>query len=237
MSSVLCKVVSVLIQFIWTLICGSLAIHKLRNINDDFVDILDGIPEPQVRIVNDEQFLGPVHIICSQPLINTTNVTCDDIFNKYDPITSNQQYFSWLYLDPNSPITNTTIDDISSSRYILFIILAISVFLGIINTCVDGLASIQNKELAKEMGQDDNPCFKLFILIAKQSNKLSLYMTHMLMCNTLSISEYSPGLFILEYIPSYAIFAVNIALIAMCCVCCYCFIYSAIIEEENLIIF
>ena len=87
---VVLKMISVVAKFIWTITAGSLAIDKLRNVHDDFVDILDAIPNPQVRIINDDQFLGPVHIICSQPLLNSTSVTCDDIFNRYDPITGTQ---------------------------------------------------------------------------------------------------------------------------------------------------
>eukprot|EP00484_Ammonia_sp_Unknown_P000291 CAMPEP_0197023440 /NCGR_PEP_ID=MMETSP1384-20130603/4132_1 /TAXON_ID=29189 /ORGANISM="Ammonia sp." /LENGTH=96 /DNA_ID=CAMNT_0042451649 /DNA_START=25 /DNA_END=312 /DNA_ORIENTATION=+ len=91
-----CKAVFAVFNFAWKLIVASVAIHHLRQIRLDFRDILETIPEPQIRVINHPDYTGPVHIICAPPVLaNYTNETCADVFNDYPAVTGNQKYFSW----------------------------------------------------------------------------------------------------------------------------------------------
>eukprot|EP01084_Bolivina_argentea_P034150 63204_1 len=109
-------------SIIWGFTLAIWVIDELRQTRVDFEQILHSIPDPQIRVVNDNKFLGPINIICSpQMLQNDTNSTCSDIFNSYKSLTTTQKYFSLLFLDSTKPITDTTIDDMVDGRHSLFI--------------------------------------------------------------------------------------------------------------------
>eukprot|EP01084_Bolivina_argentea_P319071 553440_1 len=185
------------ISFLWTLVCAVFAIYYLVRAKGDFIDILDSIPDPQIRIVNDGKYWAPIHIICA-PSILTKYDTCDDVFDEFDPITSNQMYFSWLYLDVRSPITDTTIDDISSGRSALFGLFAFGIFADILlSKCIKKIYDYNHD-------YDYEPKVYVIKAVAAVTATLSTTVSHMFLCNLFSISEYSEGLYLLQYVPGWA---------------------------------
>eukprot|EP01084_Bolivina_argentea_P223822 378620_1 len=146
------------ISLIWGFVCAIIAINQLRTNRYEFDTVVASIPEPQIRIVNDDRFLGPVHIICSPPIVANYSTTCSDIFNAYKPITTTQEYFSWLYLDPRSRAHSidhmTTITDITEGRHSLFIYLATLVVMGCfgkIITLIFSFADTAEKSMSEKM--------------------------------------------------------------------------------------
>jgi len=229
----LCKGCFCFGSFAWAATNAIMAMWYLSSVHFDFMDILDSIPDPQVRIVRHPDYSGPVNIICAPSIVaNHSNTTCDDVFAEFEQVSTTQMYFSWLYLqppptrsNPNSPIYTTTVDDMKSGRFSLYILLAIGVFSDL----------VYQKGIFKFIGlfnEQETDCSQKAIsaAVALLNAIFGINICHMFLCNLFSVSEYEAGLFLLQYIPAWGYWAFVITIF---CTVCVCATFAVIVQDED----
>lgn len=219
---------------IFKLVILCLAVSTLPKVREDFEEFLGGLSGTQVRIVDDPDFMGPVHLICTEsysPLTNFANssVECSDAFDEYDRPTHTQNYFSMLYLDPTDPVSKTTVQDMLDARYPTFIFFTVLQFILLLTHCCGSIA-----EATGVVEQADKGCAALFVTaVYKLLQDFLDDAMRMLMCNlfTLGVVTGSEGLFVLQYIPGYGLICYLVA--SICIVCCVFCMGAAAAMSEN----
>jgi len=110
------------------------------NVRLQWEELVESLSNVDIVIVNDPIFASPVHLLCANETISTSNYTdCQSAFDEFGDITEGQEYWSMLYLDPRDSINETKVSDMVSARKGLFIYFAVILSLMACGSCCNGI--------------------------------------------------------------------------------------------------
>eukprot|EP01084_Bolivina_argentea_P253891 426650_1 len=213
------KLIKTIVWLAFNLTLCIISYHRLGKIRDEFEAILDETHDPQIYLVNSDEYWTPVHIICS------TSVTdCDAIKNQYKSITSAQSFFTMHWMDTRDD--DITISDILDTRSTMHTFLWVFIFIGIIGNCYKDCAEVFGKEKREKQLKEIDETTRNIMKVANVINStltafmLTVYKTTV--CNIFSVSEVAEDVLLLQYIPGYMLLISFIASIIIS----YCIFYG-----------
>eukprot|EP01084_Bolivina_argentea_P050156 92224_1 len=197
------------VEIIVDLILISWSIALLAQIQFEFYDVLD--QGADVYVANDENYFGPVQILCMNSNSKQIAHNCDKALSTRAPITPAQNYFSLKYLEIFRGDIEVTVEDIIDDRHNLFIFLACYNVIWFCLTCAC--------KLGLNSRNDDDGSVNTILIISICYFEYSLATLKMLMINIFAISETMNGVLLLEFLPGFSLIIFMVFTILMgCCI-------------------